>query len=91
MSRLEAFIGALMIGTAVLMVVLSVFAVGLRVWVQRQPVATQARVRERMTRFTEQSLKVLDGTASAYATFLVIWLIVGVFGAVLLLALTMLR
>ena len=44
-----------------------------------------------MTRFTEQSLKVLDGTASAYATFLVIWLIVGVFGAVLLLALTMLR
>jgi hypothetical protein len=91
LSDLEAFTGALMIGTVVFVVVASVFMVGLRLWLRRQPVTTQARVQERMTRFSEQSLKFLDGTASAYAVFVVVSLVVGLLGAVLLLALTMLR
>lgn len=91
MNGLEALVGAVMIGTAVWMVVSSVLAVGLRLWVQRQPVATQARVRERMTRFTDQSLKVLDGTVSAFAIVLVSSFLVALVGAVLVVALTLVR
>ena len=87
----EAMVRVIMVGTVVLTVVVLVFMVALQVWLKRQSPSTQARVRERITRISEESLKVLDGTAHAYAVVSVAALVLGVVGAILLIGLTLAR
>ena len=83
-SENQAFIRALMIATAAAAAIVIAFMLVLALL----PRDLQTRARAPITRGTEQLIKVLDGTAKAYAIVVVISLIGMVIASVLLLAAT---
>ena len=83
-SENQAFIGALIIATAAVAAIVIAFMLV----VALLPRDLQTRVRAPIIRRTEQLIKILDGTANAYAIVVVLSLIGMVIASVLLLAAT---